>query len=116
MAPAEGLENAVLVRLVLVAVGEDLLDEVVEVGVGAEGALRGQLLPARRALLVPGAQRRHDAFGAKPEKDGFSVSISSSLLGFHMMIRGRLVDLNFRCCSTTEGLGGRLFSDWVGLT
>ena len=54
-------------RLVLVAVGENLLDEVVEVGVGAEGALRGELLPARGALLVAGAQRGHDALGAKPE-------------------------------------------------
>ena len=90
MAPAEGLENAVLVRLVLVAVGEDLLDEVVEVGVGAEGALRGQLLPARRALLVAGAQRRHDAFGAKPEMERKSCTFlprfSMSLLNlFHLL-------------------------------
>ena len=56
-------------RLVLVAVGEYLLDEVVEVGVGAEGALRGQLLPAGGALLVAGAQRSDDALGAKSEEE-----------------------------------------------
>ena len=53
--------------LVLVPVGEYLLDEVVKVGVGAEGALRGQLLPAGGALLIAGSQRRDDALGAKPE-------------------------------------------------
>ena len=52
----------------------------VEVGVGAEGALRDELLPARGALLVARSQRRDDAFGAKPEVRGNRVSQDVSLL------------------------------------
>ena len=66
-------------RLVLVPVGEYLLDEVVEVWVGAKGALRCQLLPAGGALLVAGAQRRDDALGAKPEWEMKLSSLCSTL-------------------------------------
>ena len=54
----------------------------VEVGVGAEGALRDELLPARGALLVARSQRRDDAFGAKPEVRG-TASVRMSLYFQH---------------------------------
>lgn len=68
MRPVDLLDDRVLVGVVLLAVGEDLLDERVEVGVGAQRAARDELLAARRALLVAGAQRRHDAVVAEPRR------------------------------------------------
>ena len=115
-------------RLVLVTVGEYLLDEVVEVGVGAEGALRDELLPARGALLVAGAQRRNDALSAKPEierqlcvnqafclsLDSFSTLIATELVSiyeFYSQGSDKIEELNWQLLTL------RVFSifEYVGI-
>ena len=67
MTSGHRFEDALLVSLVLLAVRENLFDELVKIRVRTKRPLRDELLAASRAFLVAGSQGGHDAFGAKPE-------------------------------------------------
>ena len=68
MCPVDLVDDLLLLLIVLLPVGEDLLDEAVEVWVASKGPLRDELLAARGALLVARAEGGDDAVSAESEK------------------------------------------------